>query len=175
MEWVETTGRTLEEAKDAALDELGVDERDAEFDVLEEPRRGLFGLLGSEARVRARVRPTAPRAKDDRRRRRGRDRARSGRANGDRGGEPAAATQEEPPAPTGGDGDGGSSDMDDLSVAEQGELARRFVAGMVEAFGLAAAVSVAELDEEAVHLVDQDLMSAIQRFFDQKDGFPGGE
>ena len=42
--------------------------------------------------------------------------------------------------------------MDDLSVAEQGELARRFVAGMVEAFGLAAAVSVAELDEETVEV-----------------------
>ena len=30
MEWVETTGRTMEEAKDAALDQLGVDETDAE-------------------------------------------------------------------------------------------------------------------------------------------------
>jgi hypothetical protein len=29
MEWVETTGRTTEEAKDHALDQLGVDERDA--------------------------------------------------------------------------------------------------------------------------------------------------
>ena len=26
MEWVETTGRTVAEAKDAALDQLGVDE-----------------------------------------------------------------------------------------------------------------------------------------------------
>jgi len=61
MEWVETTGRTLEEAKDAALDQLGVDEQDAEFEVLEEPKSGLFGRLRSEARVRARVRPTRPR------------------------------------------------------------------------------------------------------------------
>ena len=41
MEWVETTGKTVEEAKDRALDQLGVDEHDAEFDVLEEPRAGL--------------------------------------------------------------------------------------------------------------------------------------
>ena len=38
MEWVEVTGRTVEEAKDQALDRLGVDERDAEFEVIEEDR-----------------------------------------------------------------------------------------------------------------------------------------
>jgi spoIIIJ-associated protein len=70
MEWVETTGSTVEEAKEAALDELGVDEADAEFEVVSEARAGLFGRLRSEARVRARVRPTAPRAKEDRRDRR---------------------------------------------------------------------------------------------------------
>jgi spoIIIJ-associated protein len=70
MEWVETTGRSIEEAKDAALDQLGVDENDAEFDILEEPKFGLFGRLRAEARVRARVRPTKPRAKEDRRDRR---------------------------------------------------------------------------------------------------------
>src|SRR5580658_7881822 len=75
MEWVETTGRTVEEAKEAALDELGVDETDAEFDVVAEPGLGLFGRLRSEARVRARVRPTAPRAKEDRRDRRRRERS----------------------------------------------------------------------------------------------------
>jgi spoIIIJ-associated protein len=75
MEWVETTGRTVEEAKDAALDQLGVDEQDAEFDVLEEPKSGLFGRLRQEARVRARVRPTTPRAKVERRDRRGRSKA----------------------------------------------------------------------------------------------------
>jgi spoIIIJ-associated protein len=78
MEWVETTGRTIDDAKEAALDDLGVDESDAEFEVVEEPRAGLFGRLRSEARVRARVRPTAPRAKEDRRDRRRRGRAATG-------------------------------------------------------------------------------------------------
>ena len=75
MEWVETTGRTIEEAKEAALDQLGVDAQDAEFEIVEEPRFGLFGRLRSEARVRARVRPTKPRPKDERRERRGRRKA----------------------------------------------------------------------------------------------------
>ena len=78
MEWVETTGKTVEEAKDAALDRLGVDEQDAEFEIVEEPRAGLFGRTRGEARVRARVRPTQPRPKAERRERKGR----SGRSDG---------------------------------------------------------------------------------------------
>ena len=82
MEWVETTGRTLEEAKDAALDQLGVHEDDAEFEVVEEPKSGLFGLTRREARVRARVRPTAPRPKIERRDRRRRSNGSGGRTSG---------------------------------------------------------------------------------------------
>src|SRR5205085_11625397 len=70
MEWVETTGKTVEEAKEAALDQLGVHEDDAEVEVLEAPRVGLFGRMRGEARVRARVRPTRPRPKTERRDRR---------------------------------------------------------------------------------------------------------
>jgi spoIIIJ-associated protein len=79
VEWVQTTGRTVEEAKEAALDQLGVDEQDAEMEVVQEPQKGLFGRLRAEAQVRARVRPTAPRSKVDRReRRRGDRRSRDG-------------------------------------------------------------------------------------------------
>ncbi len=70
MEWVTTTGRSLAEAKERALDQLGVAEDDAEFEILDEPRPGLFGRVRGEARVRARVRPTQPRPKADRRDRR---------------------------------------------------------------------------------------------------------
>jgi spoIIIJ-associated protein len=96
VEWVEVTGRTVEAAKDAALDELGVDEGEAEFEVLEEPRPGLFGRLRSEARVRARVAPTAPRPKLDRRDRRRSQRSggRSGSASGAGGGESSSSAGE---------------------------------------------------------------------------------
>ncbi|MFM7870658.1 MAG: Jag N-terminal domain-containing protein, partial [Actinomycetota bacterium] len=73
MEWVETTGKTIEEAKSIALDRLGVADEDAEFEILEEPKPGLFGRTRGEARVRARVKPRIPRAKIDRRDRRRRD------------------------------------------------------------------------------------------------------
>jgi len=70
MEWVETTGRTVEEAKRSALEQLGVDETDAEFEVVAEAKIGLFGRLKEEARVRARVQPRYPRSKGERRDRR---------------------------------------------------------------------------------------------------------
>jgi spoIIIJ-associated protein len=80
MEWVETTGKSVDEAKNRALDQLGVAEDDAEIVVLDEPRAGLFGRVRGEARVRARVRPTTPRPKLDRRDRKKKDgRERTGR------------------------------------------------------------------------------------------------
>jgi spoIIIJ-associated protein len=75
MEWVETTGRTVEEATGSALEHLGVGERDAEIEVLAEPRAGLFGRLRGEARVRVRVRPNPVRPKVEVERRSG-DRSR---------------------------------------------------------------------------------------------------
>ena len=91
MEWVETTGKTLAEAKDAALDQLGVHEEDAEFDVLEEPQQGLFGRVRGEARVRARVRPAQARQKVDRR-----DRKRAERAEKTDKGETTRTVSEKP-------------------------------------------------------------------------------
>lgn len=70
MEWVETTAATIEDAKALALDRLGVDDAEAEFEVVEEPKAGLFGRTRGEARVRARIRPNSVRAKADRRDRR---------------------------------------------------------------------------------------------------------
>jgi spoIIIJ-associated protein len=69
MEWVETTAKTVEAAKEAALDRLGVAADEAEFEVLDEPRPGLFGRTRGEGRVRARVKPTQARPKQERRRR----------------------------------------------------------------------------------------------------------
>ncbi len=87
MEWVETTAKTVAEAQDLALDKLGVDELEAEFEILEEPRQGLFGRVRGQARVRARVQPKAPRPKEDRGRRRRKPKGEGGgnRNGGNRG------------------------------------------------------------------------------------------
>ena len=94
MEWIVTTGRTVAEAVEAALDELGVDEADIEYEILEESKRGFLSRLGggSPARIKARVKPLS-REKPDRRRRSGgreRDRDRKGGDGGGSRGERAA-------------------------------------------------------------------------------------
>jgi spoIIIJ-associated protein len=85
VEWVESTGKTIEEAKDVALDRLGVHEDDAEFEVVADVTTGLFGRVKEEARVRARVRPTTPRSKDEGRRRQRGGKGRRGGGGGSGG------------------------------------------------------------------------------------------
>ena len=83
MEWVETTAPTVEDASNRALDLLGVDTSDAEIEVLDEGKTGFFGRVKTEARVRARIKPKAAPAKDDRNRGgRRNDRSRGGGRDG---------------------------------------------------------------------------------------------
>lgn len=180
MEWVETTGKTVEEALEAALEQLGVDVADAEYEVVEEAKTGLFGRLRTEARVRARVRPTTPRAKDERR---GRGRKAAGapaarsatcgapvdapvdvpvddeveapkerapRRNPKKAAAPASAPSAASRPPRSKDDDTVSdTDIQEIPLAEQGELAATFVRGVVERFGAGSA-------EVTVHPVDED-------------------
>jgi spoIIIJ-associated protein len=174
VEWVETTGRSVEEAKDAALDQLGVDEADAEFEVVADARSGLFGRLRQEARVRARVRPTTPPPKADRRDRKrksggtGREREKApagdggGRGGGPRGGRggrrggagtdapasPAPVRRTEEPAVS----EDLPDDVEPATVAEVGDAASGFVRGLVEAFGADATTSVAELEADTLEV-----------------------
>ena len=105
MEWVETTGRSIEEALDAALDELGVDVDEVEYEVLAEPRGGFLGRLGgSEARIRARVKPVS-REKPGDKRRRGR---RSGGRSDSQGESVKTGARAAPPSRRGTGGSGGS-------------------------------------------------------------------
>jgi len=222
MEWVETTGRTIEEAKDAALDQLGVDETDAEFVMVTEPKAGLFGRMRGEARVRARVRPTSPRPKRTRTRRSGEQREGSRRTGGagrsgergPRGGGVAVADDAEAEAvdgvgerpstngteagtgkrrrsrSRGGAGRSGGSGAngaraagsggeagapprpsasrkgsrpsgstkeeavgETMTLEEQGDSAREFIAGLIDELGLSADVSTRVVDEDTAEVV----------------------
>jgi spoIIIJ-associated protein len=169
MEWVETTGQTVEEAKGAALDQLGVGEEDAEFEVLEEPRSGLFGRVRGAARVRARVRPAHPRPKLERRRPSGEKRTAAPRDEK----RPAAAREDKPrraparaagaaahdpdAAPQGEDGDGRPA-LPEPGAEAVGEQARQFLLGLAGALGSSADVSVqVEGDDIEVALTGDDL------------------
>jgi len=49
MEWIVTTARTVDEAQTRALDLLGVDLDDAEIQVIEEGKTGLFGRTKADS------------------------------------------------------------------------------------------------------------------------------
>jgi spoIIIJ-associated protein len=160
VEWVETTGRTVEEAKDAALDQLGVDEQDAEFEVLEEAKSGLFGRLRQEARVRARVRPTTPRPKVERRDRRKKGAADKAEAPAEEAPAPAKkapaakkATKKQQPkadAPAPATSDLKEAPVDDLDLEAQGANVRSFLEGLLDAFDVEGDVAVEAVDEETL-------------------------
>jgi spoIIIJ-associated protein len=74
VEWIEVSARTLEDATELALDRLGVVSDELEYEVIEEPRGGLFGIGRTEARIRARVKPLSREKPAERRRRRSSER-----------------------------------------------------------------------------------------------------
>jgi len=185
MEWVETTARTVDEAKELALDQLGVAEDDAELVVLDEPKAGLFGRVRGEARVRARVRPTQARQKVERRDRKktkgdepeaSGDSAESSQpvspATADAGVQPAQVvapsngrgprtrSRPEQDGPRRGSRDPASSpdtgEKTMVSAAAVGEQARLFVDDLVSAFGLQGTTTLVEDGDDLEIQVEGD-------------------
>ncbi|MHB8343720.1 MAG: RNA-binding cell elongation regulator Jag/EloR [Ferrimicrobium sp.] len=166
MDWVETTGKSIGEAKESALDVLGVEERDVEFEILEEGRSSFLGIGRRPARVRARLRPSFPAPKRDSRRTQKRRSSSSERPEtGDR-----VKTEDSSPAPRSSvseqketvpmedvrgeveEGNQRSESRPVLSRVELATLAQSFLAGLLQEFGLAGEVLVSSLDDEAMEL-----------------------
>jgi spoIIIJ-associated protein len=154
MEWVETTGRTVEEAKELALDQLGVLEDDAEFDIVEEPRPGLFGRIRGEARVRARVRPTQPRPKADRRDRRRKTKDEASSASASAAAEIAGeAVAGAPSAVAVQEVDMAGDEVDDgVGRQAEREAAAAFLQGLVDALDEPAQAEIVELSEDEAEI-----------------------
>ncbi len=64
MQWIETSGRDVQEAVESALFQLGISRAELEYTVITEPRRGILGFMKGEASIRARVKPTTYKAKE---------------------------------------------------------------------------------------------------------------
>ena len=198
-------GKSVEEATEQALDQLGVAAGDAEVIVVNEPKTGLFGRMRIEARVRARVRPVGARPRRERSRRGGRS------AQGNRQGSQRSSDGDGRPSgrgqPTGGNGsttvaeaagasgagtsrsarrrrnrskatgdetgsrNGSRSGLspekarersseaketvemaEGMTLEEQGEVGRAFVADLLSEFGMQGSVECRLLDEETVEI-----------------------
>ena len=59
MPWITKEGRTVDEARDAAVAAAGATEEELEIEVVSEGAKGLFGLGGEPAIVRVRPRSEA--------------------------------------------------------------------------------------------------------------------
>lgn len=169
MQWVETTGRTVDDAKEAALDQLGIDEREAEFEIVEEPRTGLFGRPRSEARIRARVSPKIPRPKQERRSRGQRggqpaDRADDGTAVGAEGRDSGSSNRRprNQRNRTGSSTGSGASNQDAMSddgvtVDQQADIISEFLEGLLDALHVEGDINRTRIDEDTIELgVDGD-------------------
>jgi spoIIIJ-associated protein len=207
VEWVEVAGKTIAEATELALDQLGVAVGDAEVIVVTEPKTGLFGRMRVEARVRARVRPVGARPKRERSRdrnrgskggqgssgpgsrvgtprsetrtpsangpgegtgsgtsrsaRRRRNRSQSG-AGGSSGGLQNGASTTTPPREGSGSAEKDTQRIrepketvamaEGMTLEEQGEVGRAFLAGLLSEYGVSASVETRLLDDETVEI-----------------------
>jgi len=162
MDWVETTGKSIEEATERALQHLGVGAGDADVEVIEEPKAGLFGRVRGEARVRARVRPTSPRPK--RAGRQGPPKREGGRSNDhSRRSDTRATGEARAPRERRPDSRPKTTDRparqpketnmaEGITLAEQAKIAKEFLEGLLVAMNLTAEVTVKEIDAETVEL-----------------------
>lgn len=137
MDWIEVTARTFEEAKDQLLDRLGVAEDEAEFEVTEEPKPGLFGRSRGLYRVRARVAPKQVRKPDTRQKR-------QQRQPRDNAGKAQRSANTAPPAPAPKAPAPAREALDTETAATE---ARKFLSEMAQRFGVDAEVQVS-VDEE---------------------------
>jgi spoIIIJ-associated protein len=162
-QWVEAEGATIEVAVAAALAELELSSPDeADVEVLQEPKAGFLGMGAKLAVVKVTRRPKPRRQRrrrgkkskaakgDDRQRKAPAQQKGSGKQRADDRAAPAkqeeARVEQKPePAP----------------IEEQGEVAKEFLEGLLDAFGLEGKV-VTRIEEDVLYLdVEGDQTEAL--------------
>jgi spoIIIJ-associated protein len=155
MKSVEKTGRSVEEAVEAALDELGVTRDEVEVEVLEKAR-GFLGIFAREgAAVRVTVKAGTPGAPEE-----AGEAAAEGAERGGAGGVVAkAAERDEAEEPHAG------------PLTELADEAKVAVTDILALMGVDAAVEVRSVDDESVHidLAGSDVALLIGRHGDTLD------
>lgn len=182
MEYVEieVRAKTVELAVEAAMQELGVNDRDElDVQVVTQPVKGFLGMGGQDAVVRVKRQP----AKRGRNRRRGKTGSGAqGRAGGDknqrnrqqdrsRGGknEGKRSDQKPPRGKEKGRPDkkktrtesNVSDDRPSLTIEEQADVVREFLEGLVAAYGLEGSVSTSLEDDVIIADVEGDQTEAL--------------
>jgi spoIIIJ-associated protein len=188
MDWIEVSAKTLDDAKELALDRLGVVEDELEYEVIDEPKGGLFGLGRSDARIRARVKPLSREKPADRRRRRGRSASPSRSGGNGAAGEPAARSGSGGGRSRGGRNRGGGSSspararttgapsrtdethdnegqaevsVETMPVSTQAEHAARFADELVRTMGFTAEVKTEVEEDDVTVSIEGDALGVL--------------
>ncbi len=173
MEWVEATGTTVDIAVEAALSELNLESADqAQVEVIQEPKSGFLGVGGRSAIVKVSRKPR----QRNRRGRRGAkgdgDNGRQQKSSGNRSNSRNAkkdkpsgqAKQQKPPAKKQKNGSPKEQramdkndtatpkpDKPESSIEDQAKVAKEFLSGLLDAFGLEGEVQT-RIEDEVLYL-----------------------
>jgi spoIIIJ-associated protein len=168
---IEVKAKTVDLAVEAAMQELGVEDRDElEVQVITEPVKGFLGMGGQDAVVRVKKRPGRKR----RNRRRKGDKPEQNkneqnrqqeRSRSDKNGNRNQSQRSGKPKSGGGNRSRTESRVSDerpsLTIEEQANVTREFLEGLVEAYGLEGSVSTRIEDEVIIVDVEGDQTEAM--------------
>lgn len=177
MEYVEVRAKTIDLAVEAAMHELEVSDRDEiEVEVMTEPVKGFLGMGGQDAVVRVKRQPAGRKRGRERKRKdrsqqssgkngknRQQERSRDGKNGGKRSDQ--QSSRDKSRAKSGGKKAKTESKVSDdrpsLSTEEQADVAREFLEGLVEAYGLEGSVSTSIDDDVIIADVEGDQTEAM--------------
>ena len=173
---IEVRAKTVDLAVEAAMQELGVQDRDnLAIEVVSEPQKGFLGMGGQDAVVRVKPKPSSSKS-----RKRSRSRSKSSRSSrqnssqstnndraqnddnrGRRGGKPQdkgrTMTGQEQRAKK-------EDDRPVVGLEDQARIAKEFLEGLVSAFGLEGTVETS-LDDDVIVVVSRNHHSEVRRRF----------
>lgn len=177
MEYVEVRAKSVDLAVEAAMQELEVTDRgEVDVQVITEPVKGFLGMGGQDAVVRVKRQPANTkggrgRSRNDRSQKskgkNDKNRRHDGPKDGKNGGK--RPEQKPPKAKSRGKSGGNkarteskvSDDRPSLSLEEQADVAREFLEGLVEAYGLEGSVSTTIEDDVIIADVEGDQTEAM--------------
>jgi spoIIIJ-associated protein len=169
---IEVRAKTVDLAVEAAMQELGVTDRDQlAVEVIQEPEKGFLGLGGQDAVVRVKRRKSRRRRNERKRESRGQGQDRGSKQKAPASAKNGGGNQRSQQGQTQSKGRHMSQqgenrepkidDRPDISIEEQARIAAQFLEGLVNAYGLEGTVTTKIEDDVIVADVDGEQTEAL--------------
>jgi spoIIIJ-associated protein len=132
----EATGRTLEDAKRAAAEALGMGVDDLDFEVIEESAKGLFAKTNYRVKASVRAAQAEPEKAE----------------KPERAPKPERAKKAEPKAAAGEESEGASDAVDVVATKEDGKIAEGILSDVLKLSGLSVSAKLADVGGKYVNI-----------------------